>query len=89
MSADWPVTGAIPVFQGDEQAPELAGYTTMILEWYPKVSRFMMSKKGSAPGTMVFVGEAKVIERSAAGGSYLAWLVIAGDPRDLPEFWPI
>lgn len=72
MRADWPTTGAIPVFRGDEQAPEFAGYTTMIMEYYPKVSRFMMSKKGREPGTMVFVGEAKMIERAAGGGSYLA-----------------
>jgi hypothetical protein len=48
----------------------------------------MMSRKGREPGTMVFVGEARVIERTAAGGSYLAWLVIQGDPQDTPEFWP-
>jgi hypothetical protein len=27
-------------------APELAGYTTLILEYYPKFSRFRMSKQG-------------------------------------------
>ena len=31
MRADWPTTGAIPVFRGDEQAPEFAGYTTIVL----------------------------------------------------------
>jgi hypothetical protein len=34
-------------------------------------------------------GQALVIERDTGGGSYLAWLVVDGDPRDLPNFWPI
>jgi len=28
-------------------------------------------------------------ERNTGGGSYLAWLVVDGDPRDLPNFWPV
>ena len=76
------------MFKGDADAPELAGYTTMIMEYYTKVRRFMMSKQGREPGTMTFVGEALVIEREGAGGSYLAWLVTKGDPRDMPDFWP-
>ncbi len=89
MTAGWPTTGAIPVFKGDADAPELAGYTTMTLDHYPRVSRFMMSRqnKDSEIGDFTIVGEAIVIERQAAAGSYLAWLVVRGDPRDMPEFW--
>lgn len=83
----WPTTGAIPVFIGDPDTPELAGYTTLIMEYYPMVSRFMMSRPAAEPGAMVFCGEALVIERQGTGGAYLAWLVIKGDPCHMPEFW--
>jgi hypothetical protein len=89
VSAIWPTTGAIPVFQGDAEAPELVGYTTLIVDYYPKVGRFMMSWQGREPDSMTFVGKATVIERQGAGGSYLAWLVIEGDPHDMPDFWPV
>lgn len=89
MSAGWPASGAVPVFTGSADSPELVGYTTMILEHYPKVARFMMSRpnKDSEIGDFSLVGEAVVIERHGAGGAYLAWLVVSGDPRDMPEFW--
>ncbi|MBI2736610.1 MAG: hypothetical protein HYX38_08725 [Rhodospirillales bacterium] len=91
MSADWPTTGAIPVFHGNSQKPELAGYTTLILEHYPKVTRFMMSRQNKTTeiGAVKLVGEAVVIERQTPTGAYLAWLVVKGDPRDMPEFWPV
>jgi hypothetical protein len=34
-------------------------------------------------------GQALVIERKGKTGHHLAWLVVDGDPRDLPDFWPI
>lgn len=89
MSADWPTTGAVPVFQGKPDALELVGYTTLVLDYYPKVRRFMMSKPSNRPGEATLVGEAEVIERDGATGSYLAWLVTKGDPQDMPEFWPV
>lgn len=89
MTAGWPTTGAVPVFTGSIEAPELAGYTTLALEAYPLVHRFMMTRYSSKePGTMRFVGEAEVIERqTGVGGAYLAWLVLTGDPHDMPDFW--
>jgi hypothetical protein len=45
-----------------------------------------MSWRGDEPGTMQLVGEAEVIEHTADGASYLAWLVVSGDRWDMPDF---
>jgi hypothetical protein len=87
MSADWPTTGAISVFRGNRDDPELVGFTTM--KSVSGVGRFMMTRPSphKGPGDMFMVGGAAVIERETPLGSYLAWLVITGDPRDMPDFW--
>jgi hypothetical protein len=87
MSADWPTTGAVPVFVDRDDGRELAGYTRVTLT--SGVRRLMMTKpglEGDPEGTMRFVGEAIAFERQTPDGSYLAWLVVRGDPRDMPEF---
>jgi hypothetical protein len=44
------------------------------MDHYPKVRRFMMTRKGSKADRLTLVGEAEVIERERAGGSYpAAW----------------
>jgi hypothetical protein len=51
-----------------------------------------MSRKAAGaddpPGAFIMCGEAVVIERETPAGVYLAWSVIRGDPRDMPDFWP-
>jgi hypothetical protein len=88
MAADWPSTGAVPVFVGDLEHNELVGFTSFTLP--REVGTFHMSKpiEGDPHGAFAMQGQALVIERDTGGGSYLAWLVVDGDPRDLPDFWP-
>ena len=88
MSADWPSTGAVPVFVEKEGARELVGYTRFTL--MSGARRFKMTKplEDDPDGGVRFVGEAIVLERQTPDGSYLAWLVVSGAPSDMPEFWP-
>jgi hypothetical protein len=90
MTADWPTTGAVPVFIDRDGGRDIVGYTTFTLR-QPGVSRYTMTKKleGDPPGGFRMVGEAQVFERQTPEGSYLAWLVISGDPKDMPDFWPV
>jgi len=88
MNTNWPTTGEVPVFVERDGARELVGYTRFTL--MPGVRRFKMTKplEEDPDGGMRFVGEAVVFECQTPDGSYLAWLVVSGDPRDMPEFWP-
>ena len=90
MTADWPTTGAVPVFVDRDGGRDLVGYTTFTLR-QPGVSRYMMTKEieGDELGRTRMVGEAQVLERKTRDGSYLAWLVVSGDPKDMPGFWPV
>jgi hypothetical protein len=91
--AAWPASGAIPVFSDDLDDYDLVGFTTLTLDH--GVRRFLMSRPLTAAesaktqGDFTMNGEAVVIERQGKAGTYLAWLVVDGDPRDLPHFWPI
>jgi hypothetical protein len=91
--ASWPVNGAVPVFSGDLDDYDLVGFTTFTMS--DGVRRFRMSRSLTEAeavrypaGTFMMNGEAVVIERQGQTGSYLAWLVVDGDPKDLPDFWP-
>jgi hypothetical protein len=90
MTADWPTTGAVPVFIDRDGGRDIVGYTTFTLR-QPGVSRYTMTKKleGDPLGAFRMVGEAEVFERQTPEGCYLAWLVISGDPKDMPDFWPV
>jgi hypothetical protein len=90
----WPANGAVPVFSGDLDDYDLVGFTTFTMS--DGVRRFRMSRRlteaevvGYPAGTFMMNGEAVVIERQGIAGLYLAWLVVDGDPKDMPEFWPI
>src|SRR5262245_57661226 len=74
MTANWPETGAIPVFRGDRDNPELVGYTTFRIN-AGFTRRFMMTVPGASkgPGDTFMVGEAEIRERQTSDGSYLAW----------------
>jgi hypothetical protein len=91
--ASWPENGTVPVFSGDLDDHELVGFTTFTLA--NGVRRFMMSRpltaaeSAESPAGFMMNGQALVIEREGKTGRYLAWLVVDGDPRELPEFWPI
>jgi hypothetical protein len=89
MMADWPTTGAVPVFVDRDGARDLVGYTRFTLQ--PGVDRFTMTKEleGDELGRSRMVGEAHVFERETPEGPYLAWLVVSGDPEDMPGFWSI
>jgi hypothetical protein len=78
------------VFIDRDGRRELVGYTTFTLR-QPGVDRFTMTKEleGDELGRSRMVGEAQVFERETPDGSYLAWLVIRGDPKDMPGFWPV
>ena len=76
-----------PSVRGDRENPELIGYTHQTL--LPGVNRLMLTRPcpDNEAGEFFMVGEAQVVEREGASGSYLAWLVITGDHRDMAEFW--
>ena len=88
-SADWPSNGAVPVFLGDLDKYELVGFTTFTLP--RRVGDFHMCKpiEGDSHGAFVMHGKALIIERDDSDGQYLAWLVVDGDPHDLPNFWSV
>ena len=75
----------MPVFVDRDGGRDIVGYTTFTLR-QPGVSRYTMTKKveGDPLGAFRMVGEAQTSD-----GSYLAWLVISGDPKDMPGFWPV
>jgi hypothetical protein len=92
--ASWPANGAVPVFSGDLDDYDLVGFTTFTMS--DGVRRFRMSRSLTEAeavrypaGPFMMNGEAVVIERQGTAGPYLAWLVVDGDPRGLPDFWPI
>ncbi len=88
---DWPTNSAVPVFSGDLEDYELVGFTTFTLQG---VRLFMLSRPltaaeaASSQADFMMKGQALVIEREGKTGRYLAWLVVDGDPKDLPGFWP-
>jgi hypothetical protein len=85
----WPANGAVPVFSGDLDDAELVGFTTFTIP--AGVGTFMMGRpiEGDPEGAFRVNGRALVIEREGPAGPYLAWLVVDGESRELPNFWPV
>jgi hypothetical protein len=87
---DWPRGDSIPVFHGAEKDQlKLVGHTSLaVREGLGAVFGMSRddphSRNGVAP-----CGEAVAIEHKTPSGSHLAWLVLRGDPRDLPDFRPL